>query len=292
MSKAGEPLKPLLAPSTSRPSASWFGPGKNTTVLRDNFDITTWLAMGALAQGTAFLLLGRLSLLPAFTLILFRLLTTYLQTINILTNPNMSNIIPGKFSAQIPQPDGTFSAQPANSSIVVFHIGARTNHPMGLLAPGYKDLGGYFQSMATELDERAEEFGFLGMTSWLDAASRSSSNGNLSVGYFRTLEGLQAFAHSELHRKAWDWWNRTVKQHSHLSIYHETFEVPKGAWETIYANSHREGLASAMFKVEGSEEKWVSGVVDANKGVLRSAAGRITRGSGGENEKYGEVEYV
>jgi hypothetical protein len=59
----------------------------------------------------------------------------------------------------------------------------------------------------------------------------------MTVLYFRTRAGLEAFAHSPSHREGWDWWNKKSKDLSHIAIYHETYECQPGSWETIYINS-------------------------------------------------------
>jgi hypothetical protein len=53
-------------------------------------------------------------------------------------------------------------------------------------------------------------------------------------------------------------------------------------------------MTSTTFKAvdpQTEEVKWVSPVVDASRGVLRSATGRIARGKGDENEEYEEGVY-
>ena len=130
----------------------------------------------------------------------------------------------------------------------------------------------------------------LGQTSWLNANARSTGNETLVVYYFRNIEGLHKFAHSEHHTKAWRWWNKHTKQYPHLSIYHETFLVPKTNWETIYVNSHVSHLASASVRTEDQETgevKWMSPVVNAKKGILASASGRMARSHGNDNDSMG-----
>lgn len=236
------------------------------------------------------LLMGRLALLPVVAVLLFRSFDTYAMTVGWKKNIYMDGIIQQKFSAQIPDGTGQYSSKPADSAITVFIIGTRSNHPLGLLAPGFKELGDYFNQMARDLDEHAEEFGYLGMTSWLNSSVRRTGSEVQNVCYFRHVDGLHTFAHSQYHRKAWDWWNRTIKDHPHLSIYHETYDVPKGSWETIYMNTHASGLASTTFKVvdeESGREVYASPIVDASRGLLRTSAGRMSRSKADEHDQYG-----
>lgn len=275
-------------------SAALFSRLTHVQLIRDQFTISTWLCIGALFQSGLFMIIGRLALLPAVVVLLYRILDTYAMTVGFKEDIYMKDIIQNKFSAQIPDEVGQYGPKPADKPITVFIIGTRSNHPLGMLAPGFKELGGYFQTMAKDLDNKADDFGFLGMTSWLNSSVRATGSELQMVCYFKNVEGLHAFAHSELHRKAWDWWNRTLKQHPHLSIYHETYDVPKGNWESIYVNTHASGLASTTYKVideQSGKEVYASPIVDASRGVLRTSAGRMSRSKGEEHDGYGEDPY-
>lgn len=241
------------------------------------------------------MIFGRLALLPTVVLIGYRLADVWLMTIGAKKNPYMEGVIPHKFSAQIPRADGTFSDKPADSQVVVFMLGTRNNHPMGLFAPGFKEFGVFFKQMAEDLDEHSEEFGYLGMTSWLAPEQRATQNEMLNVCYFRDYEGLHKFAHSKYHREAWRWYNKTIKDMPHMSIWHETYVVPKGNWESIYANSHAGHLASTKYKVtnkETGEVQWASPVVDASRGLLKTSKGRMSSGDGNEHDNYEASAFV
>ncbi|EME78778.1 uncharacterized protein MYCFIDRAFT_65345 [Pseudocercospora fijiensis CIRAD86] len=263
-------------------------------MLRDQFEIKTWLALGATFQGLAFVVFGLWSFIPASLYLLYSLADAYLIILGWKSNPYTRDNIQKKFSAQIPDELGNYGNKPANSDIVVFLIGTRCNHPLGILAPGFKELGGYFQSMTEDLETHAEEFGFLGMTSWLNSSDRTTKSELLEVCYFRSIERLHAFAHSNFHREGWNWWNKTIKEHGHLSIWHETYHVPAKHWESIYVNSHPSGINSTTYKItdkETGESRWASPVVDASKGLLKTSAGRMSRSQGEEHEKYGRDPY-
>lgn len=204
-------------------------------------------------------------------------------------NSLMDGVIPKKFSTAFPDSRGTYGSKPADSEVVVFLIGFRNNHPLGILAPGMKWIGEQFQGMIRDLEEHDEEFGLMGMTSWINTSTRTTQNESLQVGYFKTVEGLHAFAHSEYHMKTWREWNANVKQWPHLSIYHETYAVPKGAWETIYVNSHVSGFPSARVKTD--DGLWVSPLVDASRGLLKTSAGRMARSDAKEHDKMGKDPY-
>jgi hypothetical protein len=82
----------------------------------------------------------------------------------------------------------------------------------------------------------------LGATSWMEISERTTANQQMVATYFRTLEDVHAYAHSPLHREAWEWWNRITKSHPHLSIMHEVYQAPKHHWENIYINNHLTGI--------------------------------------------------
>ena len=69
----------------------------------------------------------------------------------------------------------------------------------------------------------------------------------MATMYFRTNEGLHAFAHSPIHRKAWDWWNANYRRFGHLGIMHEAYEVPRKHWENIYVNFNPELIGTMKF---------------------------------------------
>lgn len=107
-----------------------------------------------------------------------------------------------------------------------------------MLAPGFTDTSDHFTAMIKALDnpEGREQYGFLGISSYL-GSQHGTSNEVVTISYWRNAEGLHAFAESAVHRKAWDWWNKTVKQHPHLVIFHEIYKAERNSHENIYVNS-------------------------------------------------------
>lgn len=263
-------------------------------MIRDQFTIETWLCLGATLQSILFLVGGRITLIPALAYVLYRFSTAIAMSKGWIHNAYQDGIIVKKVSAVFPDELGNYGSKPSNSDIVVFHIGTRNNHPMGLLAPGWETIGKYFQDMSKVLDENREEFGLLGQTGWINAADRETAGEFLIVCYFRNVEGLHKFAHSKHHRDGWDWWNKTYSKHSHLAIYHETYHVPAGNWESIHVNSHISGINSMTFPVtdkESGEVVWARPIVDASQGLLKTSAGRMSRSKADEHEKYGQDPY-
>ena len=292
MSKFSKEFEGLLPPQEHRPPTAFNGPAQPYSIIRDQLQISTWLCLGAIVQGTALYFLGVLSLVPAGLLLLFRTLDTLLMTLRWKHNKSMDGVIMNKFTAQFPDDEGRYGSKPADSDVVVFIIGTRCNHPLGLLAPGFSNVNQYFGSMEKDLNKYGDEFGMLGMRICLDAAERTTGSEIVVICYFRDIEGLHAFAHSPYHRNGWEWYNRHSKQYPHISIFHETYHVPKGNWENIYAYSHASGITSTTHKYfdQGlGTEMWASPIVDASKGLLKTSAGRMSRSEAKEHDTYGDA---
>ncbi|PYI03204.1 hypothetical protein BO78DRAFT_375519 [Aspergillus sclerotiicarbonarius CBS 121057] len=255
--------------------------GSPFPVIRDNLTLTTWLLLGGLLQGLACMALGPVSLTPTVLVLLYRTIDHVLMACHITPNRYLNGTIPTKYSAQVPNPDGTFGSKPASEPIVVFLLGARCNHPLGLLAPGISDLGDSASKMMDAMRAEPVKYGLLGTSQWLKMDS-PAGNEFLTIFYLRSYEALHRFAHDEEHMNGMRWWCRIAKDHPHLAIYHETYLVPRGQWENIYINMHPTGLADTWFpgpnEGEGNPEsvqQWVRPMVDARGGVLRSASKRL-----------------
>ena len=91
-----------------------------------------------------------------------------------------------------------------------------------------------------------------------------------------------------------------MSAHKHIGFMHEVFEAPRGMWEGVYINFQPVLLGATTYlkrggKREGGEVKdeWVSGLLDANRGRLRTSNGR--RGMVGEDtdrDKFGKNYYL
>ncbi|PWY70799.1 hypothetical protein BO94DRAFT_266091 [Aspergillus sclerotioniger CBS 115572] len=247
-------------------------------MIQSNLTLTSWLLLGGLIQGIACMALGPLSLLPTVLVLLYRTIDHVLMACHITPNRYMTGNIPVKHSAQAPNPDGTFGSEPASEDIVVFLLGARCNHPLGMFAPGMKYLGDSAGQMMEAMRANPVKYGLLGTTHWL----RQEGNEFLTIFYLRSYDALHRFAHDEEHMEGVRWWSRVAKEHPHLAIYHETYRVPRGHWENIYINTQPTGLANTWFPVrddgKANQEvvhQWIRPVVDARSGVLRSASKRL-----------------
>ncbi len=67
------------------------------------------------------------------------------------------------------------------------------------------------------------------------------------VQHWRSFEHLERFARSadDPHLAAWRRYNQRIGSSGDVGVFHETYRVPAGNWEAIYANMPVVGLAAA-----------------------------------------------
>lgn len=94
--------------------------------------------------------------------------------------------------------------------------------------------------MLTELF-RQPELGLLAADSYLGGRTV------MVVQYWRSFERLHAYAHArdKAHLPAWAAFNRAVGGNGAVGIFHETYEIKAGQYESIFANMPLFGLAKA-----------------------------------------------
>lgn len=138
----------------------------------------------------------------------------------------MAQIVPGRMTADI---EGDF---------VVFLIGMRINKWWKIHR--WLPVARAMPPMIRTLYQHPE-LGFLGAHNWV------GPRGTLMVQYWRSVEQLEAFAKdaSLPHHPAWRAFNRRVGGNGDVGIWHETYVVRAGQWETLYGNLPRFGLAAA-----------------------------------------------
>ena len=156
----------------------------------------------------------------------------------------MATINEGRWTAEL---DGDF---------VVFLIGARLNKPMKLVKAVRAIKG--MRPMLDYLTERPEK-GLLGYTMGLPVI----------VQYWRSFEHLEAFARDadDPHLAAWRNYQKTALKSGEAGIWHETYLVRAGEYESVYGNMPTFGLAKAGRAVRVSEAR------DRAAGRLRATAG-------------------
>lgn len=145
----------------------------------------------------------------------------------------MGTIIAERMAAEI---EGDF---------VVFAIGMRINKAWKLQK--WVPIAVAMRRMLKELEQRPES-GFLG----------SISGGLMLLQYWRSFEHLEAYARSRdhLHWPAWVAFNRRMKDsRGDVGIWHETYKVEAGQYETVYSGMPRFGLGTAGRLVPASGRK-------------------------------------
>jgi hypothetical protein len=142
----------------------------------------------------------------------------------------MAQVVKGRFTAKMDEP------------FVVFLIGMRINRPLavGKWLPTARAM----MPMLRELYRHPEK-GFLGGEFFF------YGRGPALVQYWRSFEDLEGFARNpdDPHMPAWQRFNREARSSGAVGIWHETYLVEPGAYETIYANMPEFGLAKATERV-------------------------------------------
>lgn len=68
----------------------------------------------------------------------------------------------------------------------------------------------------------------------------------LMLQYWRSSDDLISYAKGQKHLTAWKNFSQKVRNNSVVGIYHETYIVSKGNYETLYGNMPLYGLARAF----------------------------------------------
>jgi hypothetical protein len=139
----------------------------------------------------------------------------------------MAKVFPGRYTAKA---DGDF---------VVFLIGMRINKPLRVRK--WLPVFVAMPKMIKELEEHPEmglihaQFSFIGASPAV-------------VQYWRSFEQLADYARNpnSKHLPAWKKFNQSVKGSGDVGIWHETYRVSAGSYESIYGNMPRWGLAEAF----------------------------------------------
>lgn len=248
--------------------------------------------LGALGQAALSAVLpARYAVVPLVVLLLRALVSTALAAAAPAKYASDLGVVAGRTTAQVPRTSydpsrpgsaSPFGSAPADQGVVVFHLGVRVTHPLGSLAPGFKDFQEHFKASNGDLLARATEYGCLGMTTW-HSSDAASNNTIMSIYYFRDMEGLHRFAHDPAHRRAWDWFYTVfVKRwgYSHIGIFHEAFYAPPGNYETLYFNMPPAlmGAASGQVRNEATaEDEWVGTLIDGSGPAWRTQYSRMGR---------------
>lgn len=125
-----------------------------------------------------------------------------------------------------------------SEDIVVFIIGMRINKRLAVhkWLPVFNAMPG----MIKELYTNKEELGFLSMESYFGLRT------TVMIQYWRSTDDLLSYAKNENHLSAWKHFNQKVGNNDAVGIYHETYQISKGHYESIYANMPQYGLGKAL----------------------------------------------
>jgi hypothetical protein len=259
-----------------------------------NFEISTWLLIGAFIQGVVLLVVPYWwTLLLTALPLAYRGSRTFLITFKFIPNPYLQGVIHDFHTAQIPDIDGNFSDEPSSEQVAVLHLGSKFNHPMGTNTRAVRTFGKHFGQMNRDLDRSKATNGYLGGQSYNRIDERGCIE-NIFIAYFRRIEDIHDFAYGPVHRAGWEWWNKMPKDDlKYIGISHEIFLAPAHHWETVYLNFQPTLLAGTHSRVKGDkdlggdvEDAWVRNLVSAKSGRLRTSAGRLGRKPGALAETY------
>ena len=138
----------------------------------------------------------------------------------------MSQLFPGRYAARM---EGPF---------VVFIIGLRVNRLFAF---------GRWIPVARAMSPMLRELYADSQLGFLHAETCLAWRGVTMIQYWQTFEHLHAYAHARnaAHLPAWAAFNRSVGDDGTVGIWHETYQVAAGAYECVYGNMPRTGLARA-----------------------------------------------
>src|SRR3954470_17995019 len=127
---------------------------------------------------------------------------------------------------------------------VVFLIGMRVNRWWKLFR--WLRVAMAMPRMIKELSAHPE-LGFLGAEQWFGRTT-------MMVSYWRSSEQLMAYAKSRNaeHLPAWRDFNRVIGTNGDVGIWHETYRVHPGDYESVYVNMPKFGVGNAGELVEAS----------------------------------------
>lgn len=79
------------------------------------------------------------------------------------------------------------------------------------------------------------------------------------VSYWRSMDRLMAYAHAAdaAHLPAWRAFNRNVGTNGDVGVWHETYRVRPGDYESVYVNMPRFGIGGvgALVEATGRRER-------------------------------------
>ncbi|KAF1928982.1 uncharacterized protein M421DRAFT_100706 [Didymella exigua CBS 183.55] len=249
-------VKPVYDAFASRPKDQ---------IIRDQFSIATWLSIGAVIQAAAYTLLpyrNIVTILPVVLFLAYKISYTACVATGLLANSRMKDVIRYRTGIIYPDEKGV-QDKAANTEMCAIILGVVSNHPLGMLGPGFRGVGDRFDAMVKQMSNDATKYGYLGHSAWLNASDNTTSNEFMTILYFQNEHYLHGYAHGPMHTQTMQWWREVEKEIPHVGIMHEVFACPKKSWEGIYVNYPPVGLGATTKEVIGPDGKksWVTPLV-------------------------------
>lgn len=139
-------------------------------------------------------------------------------------------------------------------------------------------MGEAFAKMYDDLEKTPQANGFLGANFNMDQGNHHTKSSTVVIFYFKSMDHIHRWAHGPVHREGWDWYNKHTKQYPHIGVWHEGYEAPAGKWESVYINQGATGFGTTKhwYTDESGQERWTSPLIDASRGRLNTAKGRLS----------------
>lgn len=123
-------------------------------------------------------------------------------------------------------------------SFVIFMIGARINRPwkLNVVLPFLATMPRMLKELAAD-----PELGLLHVRHDLSPMSATLTQ------YWRSFEHLETYARAQdrQHLPAWQWFNGKLGSNGDIGIWHETYLIQPGCYESVYNNMPPFGLGAA-----------------------------------------------
>ncbi|APT44724.1 DUF4188 domain-containing protein [Bacillus safensis] len=132
-----------------------------------------------------------------------------------------------------------------SDSIVVFIIGMRINKRWAIhqWLPVFMAMPGMIKELYTHQDE----LGFLGTENYFGLRTTAM------IQYWKSTDDLLAYAKMEKHLAAWKEFNQRTRNNDAVGIYHETYQIQAGSYESIYVNMPSYGLGQVKSPISISK---------------------------------------
>ncbi|HLR23221.1 MAG TPA: DUF4188 domain-containing protein [Pseudogracilibacillus sp.] len=125
-----------------------------------------------------------------------------------------------------------------SEDVVVFMIGMRVNQYLAVHK--WMPVFAAMPPMIKELYTHKEELGFLSMENFFGLRT------TVMIQYWRSMDDLLTYARGKKHLTAWRDFNRKVGDNKAVGIYHESYQVKRENYESVFANMPLHGLSKAL----------------------------------------------